>query len=87
VRGLADLTVGAGLQWAPEKIGDGVFVNRVVLDVGLPAGKYSDGRPVNIGNHFVVVDPYYALTYERKKVEFSARFHYLWVLPAAEAQP
>ena len=78
VRGLADLTVGTGLQWAPKKIGDGVFVHRVVLDVGLPTGKYSDRRPVNIGNHFVVVDPYYAVTYERKKVEFSVRLHYLW---------
>jgi hypothetical protein len=33
---------------------------------------------VNLGNHFVVVDPYYAFTYERKKVELSARLHYLW---------
>jgi hypothetical protein len=78
IRGLADPTVGAGLQWAPKKIGDAVFVHRVVLDVDLPAGKYSDRRPVNIGNHFVVVNPYYALTYERKKIEFSARLHYLW---------
>jgi hypothetical protein len=78
IRGLADLTVGTGLQWAPKKIGDGVFVHRVVFDVGLPTGKYSDRRSVNIGNHFVVVNPYYALTYERKKVEFSTRLHYLW---------
>jgi hypothetical protein len=78
VRGLADVTVGAGLQWAPKKIGEGVFVHRLVLDVDLPTGKYSDRQPVNIGNHFVAVNPYYALTYERKKVEFSARFHYLW---------
>lgn len=78
VRGLADLTVGTGLQWAPRKIGEGVLVHRVVLDVGLPTGMYSDRRAVNIGNHFVVINPYYALTYERKKVEFSARFHYLW---------
>jgi hypothetical protein len=78
VRGLADMTVGAGLQWAPEKIGGGVFVHRFVLDVSVPTGKYSDQRPVNIGNHFVAVNPYYALTYERKKVEFSVRLHYLW---------
>jgi hypothetical protein len=39
---------------------------------------YSDRRPVNIGNHFVVIDPYYAVTYESKKIEFSARVHYLW---------
>ena len=78
VRGFADLTVGAGLQWAPKKIGNGVFVNRAMIDVGVPTGKYSASRPVNLGNHFVLLDPYYAFTYERKKVEFSARFHYLW---------
>ncbi len=78
VRGFADLTVGPGLQWAPKRIKGGVFVQRLLFDFGLPTGKYSDRRPVNIGNHFVVVDPYYALTYERKKIEFSARFHYLW---------
>jgi hypothetical protein len=78
VRGFADTTVGVGLQWAPKKVAGGVFVNRTVLDVGLPTGKYSDLRPVNIGNHFVVVDPYYAATYERKKTEVSVRAHYLW---------
>ena len=78
VRGFADLTVGAGLQWAPKKIGSGVFVNRAMIDIGVPTGKYSASRPVNLGNHFVVVDPYYAFTYERKKVELSARLHYLW---------
>jgi hypothetical protein len=35
----------------------------------VPTGKCSDQRPVNIGNHFVAVNPYYALTYERKKSE------------------
>jgi hypothetical protein len=78
VRGFGDLIVGAGLQWAPKKIGSGVFVHRFVFDVDAPTGAYSGKRQVNIGNHFVVVNPYYALTYERKKIEFSARFHYLW---------
>ena len=78
VRGLADLIVGTGLQWAPKKIGSGVFVHRFVFDVTVPTGAYSDKRPVNISNHFVVINPYYALTYKRKKLEFSARFHYLW---------
>ena len=78
VRGLADLIVGTGLQWAPKKIGKGVFVQRFVVDITVPTGTYSDRRPVNIGNHFVVINPYYALTYERKKLEFSARLHYLW---------
>lgn len=78
VRGFGDLSFGPGLQWAPKKIGNGVFVHRFVFDVTVPTGAYSDRRPVNLGNHFVVVNPYYALTYERKKIEFSARLHYLW---------
>jgi len=78
VRGLADLIVGTGLQWEPKKVGNGVFVHRFVFDVTVPTGTYSDRQPVNIGNHFVVINPYYALTYERKKLEFSARSHYLW---------
>jgi hypothetical protein len=78
VRGLADVTVGTGLQWAPRKIAEGVLAHRVVFDISLPTGMYSDRRPVNIGNHVVVVNPYYAVTYERKKVEFSTRLHYLW---------
>ena len=28
-----------------------------------PTGTYSDRRPVNIGNHFVVVDPYDSLAF------------------------
>jgi hypothetical protein len=78
VRGFGDTTFGAGLQWAPKKIGNGVFVQRFVFDVNVPTGTYSDRRPVNIGNHLVSTDPYYAVTYERKKIEFSARAHYLW---------
>jgi len=79
VRGVGDLTVGSGLQWQPRKIGKAIFVQRVVIDVGVPTGKYSDARPVNIGNHFVVVNPYYAFTYEPSgKVEVSVRLHYLW---------
>jgi hypothetical protein len=49
-----------------------------MIPVGVPTGEYSDSREVNIGNHFVVLDPHYEFTYERKKVEFSARVHYLW---------
>jgi hypothetical protein len=78
VRGFADTTVGLGVQWAPKKVAGGVLVHRTVFDVGLPTGKYSDLRPVNIGNHFVVVDPYYSVTYERKRAEVSVRVHYLW---------
>ena len=78
-RGFADPIFGPfALQWAPKRIGRGFFVHRALLDVTAPIGKYSDQRPVNIGNHFVMVNPYYAFTYERSKLEVSARLHYLW---------
>jgi hypothetical protein len=78
VRGFGDLIFGTGIQWTPRKLGQGVFAHRFVFTVSVPTGTYSDRRAVNIGNHFVFVDPYYAVTYERKKVEVSARVHYLW---------
>jgi hypothetical protein len=56
VRGFADLAVGTGLQWAPQKFGRGVFSQRAILDVVVPVGKYSDQRSVTIGNHFVEPD-------------------------------
>lgn len=80
VRGVADPIVGPfALQWAPKRIGQGVFVQRAILDLSVPLGNYSDHRPVNIGNNFVTINPYYAFTYEWKRgMEASARFHYLW---------
>lgn len=78
LRGFGDITLGPGLQWAPKKVGSGVFVNRVLLDIIVPTGTYSDRRPINVGGHFVSLDPHYAVTYERRKIEFSARAHYLW---------
>ena len=80
VRGFADPILGPiALQWIPKKIGNGVFVHRAEFALTVPIGKYSDQRPVNIGNHFVLINPYYALTYEWKtKFEVSARLHYLW---------
>ena len=80
VRGEADPVVGPlALQWAPKKIGPGVFAQRAILDLTVPIGKYSDQRPVNIGNNFVTINPYYAFTYEwTNKLEVSVRLHYLW---------
>lgn len=79
-RGFADPILGPiALQWPPKKIGGGVFVHRAEFALTIPIGKYSDQRPVNIGNHFVLINPLYALTYEWKsKFETSARLHYLW---------
>jgi hypothetical protein len=76
--GLADLALGPGLQWAPKKIGPGVFTQRLMCFVFVPTGSYNDKQPVNIGNNSVVLDPYYAATYELNKIEFSIRLHYLW---------
>jgi hypothetical protein len=96
VHGPADVTVGGGLQWAPVKVGSGLFAQRFILDVTAPTGNYRDDRAANIGNHYYVVEPYYAVTFERDKFEVSARFHYFWnsvnhdpflVLGAASVQP
>lgn len=79
VRGVADPVIGPlALQWPPKRIRGGILVQRAILDLTAPVGKYSSHRSVNIGNNFVTINPYYALTYEMKKMEFSARFHYLW---------
>ena len=78
VRGFGDLIFGPGIQWTPKKIGEGILAHRFVFIVSVPTGTYSDKRAVNIGNHSVFLNPYYAITFERKKVEVSARLHYLW---------
>jgi len=66
-RGFADPILGPiALQLAPKKIGTGVFVHRAEFALTIPIGKYSDQRPVNIRNHFVLINPLYALTYEWK---------------------
>lgn len=78
VRRFADLTVGAGLQWDPKQMWGGVFASRFVFDVGVPTGQYNNRQPVNIGNNYVLINPYYAFTYERGKLEISTRVHYLW---------
>lgn len=73
VRGFGDMTFGSGLQWAPKKIGNGVFARRFVFDVTVPTGPYSDRRPVNIGNHFVFIDPLaLALAYNSAAREFGS---------------
>jgi hypothetical protein len=42
VRGLADPILDPfALQWAPKQIGHGVFVQRAILDLTVPIGKYS----------------------------------------------
>jgi hypothetical protein len=76
VRGVADPVLGPlALQWAPKQVGHGAFVQRAILDLTVPIGKYSDQRPVNIGNNFMTINPYYAFPYEWKsKLEVSRGF-------------
>jgi hypothetical protein len=78
VRGFGDMLFGPGIQWTPRTIGEGILAHRFIFIVSVPTGTYSDKRALNIGNHFVFVNPYYAITYERRKAEISVRVHYLW---------
>jgi hypothetical protein len=79
-RGFGDIAVSPlALEWAPKRIGKGLFMQRAMLNIGVPTGKYSNLRSVNIGNHAVSINPYYAFTYEPSgKLELSARMYYLW---------
>lgn len=50
-----------------------------MFDVIVPAGKYSDTRPVNIGSNVVSFNPYYCfILMPSDKLEISARLPYLW---------
>ena len=52
---------------------------RADFDFDAPLGRYSPGRPVNIGNEAWALNPYYAVTlYPAKRFETSWRVHYLW---------
>lgn len=78
--GVGDIAVGPfALQWTDMKLHGRPFFQRVMVDVMLPTGKYSERRPVNVGNNVVSVNPYYAFTFvATDKLEFSGRLHYLW---------
>lgn len=54
---------------------NGVFVYRAMIDVGVPTGKYSNTRPVNIGNYFVAVDPHLAFTLACTRFDLAIRLH------------
>jgi hypothetical protein len=78
--GMGDLIFAPfGLEWTQTKLAGAPFFQRVVFDIVVPTGKYSNMRPVNVGNHVVSINPYYAFTLvASKKLEISARLHYLW---------
>jgi hypothetical protein len=78
--GMGDLILGPlGLQWTKSKLAGAPFLQRVMFDIVVPTGKYSDLRPVNTGSNVVSLNPYYAFTLVTPhKLEISARLHYLW---------
>ena len=78
--GVSDLIFGpAVIEWNDKKLFGKPLFQRALLDVAVPTGQYDDRSPVNIGNHLVNLNPYYAFTYiPTKKIEISGRLHYLW---------
>jgi hypothetical protein len=78
--GIGDLIFAPlGLQWTKTEPAGARFFQRVMFDIVVPTGKYSDRRPVNTGSNVVSFNPYYAFTFvASNKLEISARLHYLW---------
>jgi len=78
--GIGDLIFAPlGLQWTKTRLARKPFFQRVMFDVVVPTGKYSNMRSVNIGSNVVSFNPYYAFTFVASdKLEISARLHYLW---------
>jgi hypothetical protein len=67
------------LQWPRHTLYGMSIYQRVTFDIDAPVGRYSPGRPVNIGNNAWDIHPYYAVTlYPAKRIETSWRVHYLW---------
>lgn len=80
VSGFGDLTLSPFiLQWPKKHLLGTDIYQRALLDVDLPAGRYSPASSVNLGSNAVGLHPYYAVTLlPRKRVEASLRLHYLW---------
>ena len=78
--GTSDLIFGpAVIEWNDKKLFKRPLFQRALLDVAVPTGQYDANSPVNIGNHLINLNPYYAFTYiPTKKIEISGRLHYLW---------
>jgi hypothetical protein len=79
-QGVGDLIISPFmLQWNDGKLFGKPFYQRLDLDFVVPTGKYNSDRALNIGNNIVSVNPYYAFTiFPARKLEISARLHYLW---------
>jgi hypothetical protein len=79
-RGVGDLNINPFmLQWNDQRLFGKPFFGRFDFQVVVPTGQYDSARPLNIGNHVVSLDPYYAFTIlPTSNLEVSARLHYLW---------
>jgi hypothetical protein len=79
-QGVGDLIVSPFLlQWNDRKLFGKPFFQRLDLQMVFPTGKYNASRALNIGNNVVSVNPDYAFTiFPSRKLEVSARLHYLW---------
>lgn len=77
--GLADVTVGAGIQWWNKKLFGKPFFHRFELDYILPIGSNNDmggAKPINAGAQFGTIQPNWAQTlFLNKNVSISLRHH------------
>jgi hypothetical protein len=79
-QGVGDLIVSPFLlQWNDRKLFGKPLFLRLDLQMVFPTGKYDASRALNIGNNVVSVNPDYSFTiFPSRKLEVSARLHYLW---------
>jgi hypothetical protein len=79
-RGVGDASINPFmLQWNDQKLFGKPFFGRLDLQMVVPTGQYDSSRALNIGNHVVSLNPYYAFTIlPTDKLELSVRVHYLW---------
>jgi hypothetical protein len=77
--GVGDVTVAPFVQWSGLHLFDRDFSMRIGLQGVVPAGSYSTGRALNIGQDVWQISPYYAFTWRvTQRWEISGRLIYDW---------
>jgi len=77
--GVGDVTVAPFVQWSGLHLFDRDFSMRIGLQGVVPAGSYSPGRALNIGQDVWQISPYYAFTWRAtQRWEISGRLIYDW---------
>jgi hypothetical protein len=77
--GVGDVTVTPFVQWSGLHLFDRDFSMRIGLQGVVPAGSYSPGRALNIGQDVWQISPYYAFTWQVTQLwEISGRLNYDW---------